>query len=504
LAAAGIAPAYSDLGCAKPAHFDGGFRQEDPCGKMARGQPPATVSMPRPTTLREELWALSILAGPLAAAQAGVALMGITDTAVVGRLGAGQLGSVGLGNGLFFFFCVMGIGVMLGLDPLISQAVGAGETPRARALIWQSFWLALAATLVLTPFIAASPLLLPLFHIDAELARGARDFVFWRLPGLLPVLLFIGLRSYLQAVGRARVIFWAAALANVGNLFGDLLFVFGGAQLPAPLALLRGVPRMGAAGSALSTSLCSLAQALVLVWACRADAKGAANRAPDARELRLATNVGLPAGLQLGAEVGVFALAGLLAGGLGRQSVAAHQLAITLASFTFSFAVGIGNAGGVRVGLAIGADETALARRRGLLAIGAGSAFMALSGLCFLLFPGALARAFGGSPDIVAAALPLLAVTAVFQISDGVQGVTTGVLRGAGDTTFSFLANLVGHYLIGLPLAILLTYRAHLGVVGLWWGLCGGLSAVAIAVLARFLWLSARPIAALEPREAQP
>src|SRR5271170_410651 len=104
--------------------------------------------MARPTGFREELWALLVLAGPLAAAQAGVALMGLTDTAVVGRLGAGPLGSVGLGNGLFFFFCVLGMGVMLGLDPLISQAIGAGETRRARALIWQSFWLALAATAV--------------------------------------------------------------------------------------------------------------------------------------------------------------------------------------------------------------------------------------------------------------------------------------------------------------------------------------------------------------------
>jgi MATE family multidrug resistance protein len=456
--------------------------------------------MARSPSLRQELQALLVLAGPLAAAQAGVALMGITDTAVVGRLGAGPLGSVGLGNGLFFFFCVIGMGLMLGLDPLVSQAIGAGEQPRARALIWQSVWLALAATALLTPLIALSPLVLPWFHIDLDLARGATSFALWRLPGLFPTLLFIGLRSYLQAIGRARVIFWAAVLANLGNLAGDVLFVFGGARLPAGLSALRGVPAMGPAGAALATSLCSVAQAALLFWACRAEARRARVRRPDWRELRLAVRVGIPIGLQLGAEVGVFALAGLLAGGLGPRSVAAHQLAITLASFTFSFAVGIGNAGGVRVGLAVGGGETALARRRGLLAIAAGSAFMACSGLCFFFFPGPLARVFGGSPEIVAAALPLLAVTAVFQISDGVQGVTAGVLRGAGDTTFSFLANLGGHYLVGLPLAIVLTYHAGLGVVGLWWGLCGGLSAVAAALLARFLWLSGRSIVSLEAR----
>jgi MATE family multidrug resistance protein len=131
---------------------------------------------------------------------------------------------------------------------------------------------------------------------------------------------------------------------------------------------------------------------------------------------------------------------------------------------------------------------------------------MTVAALCFWLAPGALARVLSNQPDVIAASLPLLAVCAVFQLSDGIQGVGAGVLRGAGDTRFTFLANLVGHYAVGLPVAIALgLYLGH-GVIGLWWGLCAGLTAVALALLTRFLRLSAREILPLEahPTVASP
>lgn len=123
---------------------------------------------------------------------------------------------------------------------------------------------------------------------------------------------------------------------------------------------------------------------------------------------------------------------------------------------------------------------------------------MSLSALCFWLAPGALARMLSDQPAVIAASVPLLGVCAVFQLSDGIQGVGAGVLRGAGDTRFPFLANLIGHYFIGLPVAIALGLWLGHGVIGLWWGLCAGLTAVAIALLTRFVRLSSREIAPLE------
>jgi MATE family multidrug resistance protein len=173
-------------------------------------------------------------------------------------------------------------------------------------------------------------------------------------------------------------------------------------------------------------------------------------------------------------------------------------VAIALASFTFCAAVGVGMAGSVRVGRAVGARDTAGARRAGLLAFASGTGIMGLSAIAFWLFPGPLARILSDRPEVIAASVPLLAVCAVFKISDGVQGVGSGVLRGVGDTRFAFLANVCGHYLVGLPLAILLGLHLGWGVIGLWWGLCAGLTAVAAALLTRFIRLSSREIKPLE------
>jgi MATE family multidrug resistance protein len=166
--------------------------------------------------------------------------------------------------------------------------------------------------------------------------------------------------------------------------------------------------------------------------------------------------------------------------------VAAHQVALNWASLSFCFALGVGSAGAVRVGWAIGAGSVPAARRAGLVAFGLGALVMAVSAALFLWVPYPLARMMTDKPAVVVAAVALFGVTAVFQISDGIQAVGSGVLRGAGDTRFAFLANLVGHWAIGMPIAVWLGLVQGLGVTGLWWGLSAGLTAVAVALLWRF------------------
>jgi MATE family multidrug resistance protein len=262
---------------------------------------------------------------------------------------------------------------------------------------------------------------------------------------------------------------------------------------------------MGAPGSGLATSICTFLMFGVMAVAARKAQPGLeVRRGISFPDLRKALRVGIPVGLQLGAEVGIFALVGVLAGRLGAESLAAHQVAISLASFTFCGAVGIGQAASVRVGWAIGARDTPAARRSGLVAFAVGALVMGVSALLFWLAPEKLARLLSDQPEIIAASVPLLLVCAFFQLSDGIQGVGAGVLRGAGDTAFPFLANLVGHYAVGLPIAILLGFYLGRGVIGLWWGLCAGLTAVAIALLWRFLRLSSREIVPLEAHPRVP
>ena len=453
-----------------------------------------------PVRARDELRVLVKLALPLALAQAGQSLLGLVDTAVVGRAGAVQLAGTALGNSVVFTLGILGIGTLLGVDPLISQALGAGNPIRARRLYWQGLRVAVVGSLLLiVPTVGVGLLLGPL-GIPADVARASLSFILWRLPGLTALLLFFAQRSYLQAVGAAHALVAVTVLANVGNFLLDLLLVFGGAGLPAWTGPLRSIPAMGAGGSALATTLVQWGEVAFLAWVVRrvplpsrpADLH---DRLP-ADERRI-LQVGVPIGLHNGAEVGVFALAGFLAGRLGADALSAHQVALTLSSITFTVALGIGAAGSVRVGMAIGAGNTPAARRAGLLAFGFAVCFMACMGLTFLLFPRQLVALMTNDAAIATIAIPLLSIAAVFQVSDGLQGVGAGVLRGAGDSRFTFTANVVGHYLVGLPLSLWLGFGLGLGIVGIWWGLCAGLTAVAISLVWRFLRLSRREIVPL-------
>lgn len=463
---------------------------------------------PRGPSILAEVSALARLAVPIALNQAGMALLGIVDTAVVGRLGAGPLAAVGVSNGIFFAVSVIGIGLMLGLDPFISQSLGAGDPVRARHFAWQGVWIAFPVSALLgIPLLILPSALVP-FGIDPYVAADVKSFLALRLLGLPALLLAVAWSSYLQSAGRVRAVIWAVLAANVSNFVFDLLFVFGGGALPPWAGPARALPAMGAPGAALASSISLCVELAILALAVRRiplPRIPTGLRRARAEDIARVGRVGLPIGLQMCAEVGVFALAGLLAGRVGKEQLAAHQIALTLASFTFTAALGIGSAGSVRVGRAIGARDSPSARRAGLAAFGAAAGFMTVTALVFRLFPHALATLMTTDRTLSASATPLIAIASVFQISDGIQAVGAGVLRGAGDTRFVFLVNLAGHYAVGLPASIWFCFGLGWGVAGLWWGLCTGLTAVAMGLFARFWFLSRHPLSPLEAsaREGQ-
>ncbi|MBS2027279.1 MAG: MATE family efflux transporter [Deltaproteobacteria bacterium] len=453
--------------------------------------------------LRREVGALLRLALPIAAAQAGQTSMGLVDVAVVGTLGARPLGAIGLATSTFFFVAVLGLGAVMGLDPLVSQALGAGEKPRARKLLWQGVWLALAAAIVLDLLLLGAPALMQAMKVPVETGALTLTCLRWRMLSMPALLVFAAVRAFLQAHGVTRPMVISTIACNILNLGLDLVLVRGGERLPAWAGPLRHVPAFGAPGAAIATTIGTLLQLGIVAYAAANLQDGPMEktaRRPVAEDLRRALRVGLPIGLQMAAEVGVFALVTLLAARLGDASLAAHNLALNLASFSFSVAIGVGNAGSVRVGRAVGQRDQHGVRRSGLVAFGCGAVVMATGAVTFLLAPHWLPRFYGDHPDVLAVAVPLLFVAGFFQLSDGVQGVGAGVLRGAGDTVFPFVANVVGHYGVGFPVAFTLGIWLGHGITGLWWGLACGLTAVALALFSRFLWLSARPIVPLDER----
>ena len=449
-----------------------------------------------PTSVRGELRALLVLTAPIALTNFGTMLLGLVDTAVVGRLGETALAAVGLGSAVFFTVCVAGLGWMLALDPLIAQALGAREGGHAQHVLIQGLWVALLGALPVSLAIFGAGALLETAGIEAETAAQTRAYLHARLPAVLPWMMLAASRAFLQARTTTRPLVVGVVVANVINLPLTWLLVFGDRALIDLGLPALGVPRMGTAGAGLASAVATVAQLLIALFAVRAlwQREGSRSYRPDGSIVWRVLRLGTPIGLSLLAEVMSFMIVAVLMGNLGKRSLASHNVAIALASATFQMALALGAAASVRVGHAIGREDAAGTRRAGLVAIASGGTAMLLSSITFIAIPRPLARILTDEVGVIEAAVPLLAVAAAFQLSDGVQAVAAGVLRGAGDTTVPLMANLAGHYAIGIPIGAALAFGAGWGAVGLWWGLSAGLTAVAVLLTVRFWMLSRRAI----------
>ncbi|MBX3270673.1 MAG: MATE family efflux transporter [Sandaracinaceae bacterium] len=432
-------------------------------------------------SVRAELSALVRLAGPLLVTGLGHMLLGVVDTAIVGRLGEGPLGAVGLAANLFFTVSVLGFGWMLALDPLIAQAAGAREPEVARGALWQGVWVAAAGAVPLAALLFVIAFEIGRFGVPPETVRDFTPYLLARTWSLFPFLLLAALRSFLQGYELTRPLVISVVVANVVNVPLTWGLVFGAG----------GFAGLGVAGAGWASVVATVVQALVLAHAVRVrwgPHRGA--RPPSRAEILKILRLGTPIGLQLVAEVGSFSVVSVLMSTIGTRALGAHQVALMLISVTFQVALALGAATATRVGHAIGRDAPGDTRRAGLTGIAAGGAAMLAGAALFLAAPGPLARILTDEAGVIAAAAPLLAVAAAFQLSDGVQCVAAGALRGAGDTRWPLVANLAGHYLVGVPLGALLAFGLEWGAVGLWWGLSAGLTAVAAALTFRFWALS--------------
>jgi MATE family multidrug resistance protein len=426
------------------------------------------------------------LAVPLVAQQLGLQMMNAVDAAFLGRYSPDAFAGAGIGGGLVFAVSCVGMGMILGLDTLVPQSLGAGDRAGARDHLHAGLRLVLWIGLPLTLLVCLSPLALDALGADPGVAHEARWFVWFRALGVIPFLVQVAMRAFLSAHGRTRPLVIAVIAGNAVNALLDWILIFGVRSI--------GLPPLGVVGSALATSGVQIVTVLVY-WLAARDLTRDLDTPPRRASVRKIAALGLPVGLMMLAEVGVFALSGVLAARLGRAPADGHQAAITLASFTFGAAVGIGASAAVRVGHAIGAGDTPLARHRGFLSLGLGLGVMSCSALVFLVIPRELARLFTDDPAAIAAAIPLIRIAAVFQLSDGAQAVAAGALRGTGDSHAGFIANVIGHYAVGLPISLVLAFGLGWGAPGLWWGLSAGLTVTAALLVARFARTTRRAIA---------
>ncbi len=432
------------------------------------------------------------LAVPVVAIQLGMMSMGAIDGAFMGRVSPEHFAAVTLGHTWTFTWIAIAMGILTGLDPVASQAFGAGDAPAIRRALQRGLVLALVLTVpVALAILPAEPVFEALGQ-PREVLPIATDYSLITIAGVPAFLLFVTLRQVLQAMHRLRALFIVIVGSNLLNVVLDWMWIGGHLGFPAG----------GAVGSAWATVVGRWSMAFGILWVAwgelagfvRPLAPGTLRLAPILRLLRL----GLPVGISFGIEIGAFGVVALLMGRLGAVEMAGHQVAMTLASISFMFPLGISIAASVRVGNAVGRGDQDGVRRASTVSLAGGALVMVGFALLFLVAPHGLARVFTDLPDVLAIAVTLMPLAALFQVFDGVQIVAVGVLRGTADTRWPMVIHFVGFWFVGVPLALVLGFVQDGGPRGLWWGIVGGLAAVAVVQFLRVRWRLAGPIARFE------
>lgn len=428
---------------------------------------------------RADFAELLTLATPIVAVQLGLMLMGVVDTIMVGRVSAAALAAVAIANIYFFTVIIFGLGVLFALDPIISQALGAGDKLAVKRGLQRGLILSAVLTVPLSLLLVAVEPVLVLFRQPADVIPVAAGYIYRVLPALWPLFAFVVLRQTLQADRRTAPIVWTMLASNVLNAILNYAWIFGEFGFPALEVL----------GSAWATAVSRAVMALLLLWLGWPHLKPyLSDLAPnllDVQPILRMLRIGTPIGLQMTLEFGAFSTVAVLMGWLGVLQVAAHQVALNLASITFMVPMGVSSAATVIVGHAVGRGDAAGVRRATRAALLVGAGFMCVTAAVFIGMPQTLAGLYTDEAALLALAVLLLPIAGVFQVFDGLQVVAIGLLRGLGDTRVPVYACIFAFWCVGIPVSLWLGFGLDYGAVGLWWGLVAGLCLVSVFLILR-------------------
>jgi len=440
-----------------------------------------------PKLFDQELKETLKLAIPVVIAQVGNMCMGLVDTYAVGHVSSTDLAAVAAGNSIYWSCAVISIGLLFGMDPIVSQANGRGDQKTCAKNLGQSLLLGLLLSLLTIPvlYIIAHHYHLTGAHPDiVETTIPYIEIIAWSFPFFF---LFNAFQRYWQGLGIALPVMVIVLLANLANYFLDMALVRGE----------YGMEAMGAEGVAYATLICRFLMLAAIVgmsyylWRKK--------RSPAFHPLKFSElwpfdwllfksfiRIGSPAALQVALEVFAFNLTTLLMARLGTIELATHHIVLSIASFTFMFPLGISSSTAVRVGFHLGRGSPANTRRAGWLGIRLGVFSMIFFGMTLYLVPEYLIGFFTSDQNVLELGKNIILLAAMFQVFDGLQVVSAGALRGLGDTKTALYSNLLSHYFVGLPLGLSLCFVWDHGLTGLWIGLASGLFLVAFINL--FFW----------------
>lgn len=463
---------------------------------------PSTSSVPASPVARswgDELRAMLHLAWPLVVAQLAQSALHTTDVVLLGRLGPHYLAAGSLAVNFLLPFLIAGMGVVAAVSPLVAQARGARRFGTIRPIVRQGLWVAITLGMLILPIVLPVESIFVWMGQDPQLAAMAGEFMMIAAWSLFPALGIAALRSLVSAFAATRAILAITIAGVTVNACVASVLIFGH----------FGLPRLELRGAAISTLTTNIAMFLLFLLYVRRQRRFRRFHIlhrfwqPDWSRYREIFRIGLPIGITLLAEAGLFSAATLMMGWLGTDEVAAHAIALQCASMAFMVPAGIGVAATVRVGLAFGRRDREGIRKAGWTALLAGAAFTTCSCVLFLTAAPWLVSLFlDPVADANAARLAagFLIVAGVFQLVDGGQVVAANALRGLSDTTVPMIIALCGYWLLGLPVAYGLGFIAGWRGTGIWIGLAAGLAAVACVLVARFAMRDRLGLTARVPR----
>jgi MATE family multidrug resistance protein len=456
----------------------------------------APVTTPAGGHLAAELAETLKLAAPMAATQLGQIAMMTTDLAFIGRLSDAAVAAAALAGTVYFVAFTVGMGLTSAVAPLAAQAFGAGDPRGVRRALGAGLWVALLISLPIMVFPLRGEQILRALGQAEEPARLAQQYLFGLVWGVAPALWFIAIRGFMGAVNRPQPVLWITLAAIPLNALLVYLLLYGE----------FGLPRLGIFGAGLASATVNGVTFLAGLWI-------ATRQQPFKRYhilarlwridwvlMRQLVVIGAPISIAFLLEYGLFSSAALLMGMISTTALAAHQIALQVAAILFMIPFGISMAATVRVGHAVGANDAAGVRRAGLVAMWVGIALGLVLTLAVIVTRFTIARLFLGEnltnlDATIMLAAQLLLVGATFFITDGMQTIAAGALRGLNDTRVPLLFAAVSYWVIGFSSAYALAFFTPLGAIGVWIGLSLGTLVYATLLILRFLILARRLIA---------
>ncbi len=424
------------------------------------------------------------LAYPVSIAHLGHVMLGFVDSMMVGRVGADSLAASSLVNGLAFLFLVFGLGLSLVLTPLVAIAKGQNDFKQCGIILQNGFWLntIFSVSLAIIIIIFARGLA----YLNQPQAVVEIAIPYAQIIGLsfIPFVIFQSEKQFLEGLSITQPAMYVMLAANMVNVFGNWLLIFGH----------WGFPALGLEGAGISTFLTRCFQAGTLLFYVHKNKRfkpfqpSISLKRLKFSVIKKIANLGFPTGFQHFFEVGAFSFSAVMIGWLGSKSLAAHQIALSLASMSFMITLGITAAGTIRVGRFMGIKDIGNLRRAGFATILLSVISMTVFAILFVVFRNRLPLFFINDPEVIAMASTLLVIAALFQISDGAQAAGIAILRGLTDVKIPMILSFVAYWILGLPVGYILGFVFHLNVNGIWLGFLSGLSFAGMAFVLRFIF----------------